>query len=87
MPRGGPRRGAGRPPALLMKQRLQIGAACERDWLERHYGDAIRPYRARESIIDWHIKKIKWQYGIKVSSRAVASWWTLFRKSQTFGPV
>jgi len=65
-----------------MKQRLQIGAACERDWQELYYGDSIRPYRARESIIDWHVRKIETQYGIQITPRAVASWWALFRKSR-----
>lgn len=82
MPRGGARRGAGRPTALSMKQRLQIGAACERDWLEWHFGGDIRPYRVRENIIDKHVGHIKYQYGIEVTPRAVASWWTLFRKSR-----
>jgi hypothetical protein len=61
---------------------MQVGAACERDWLKSHYGGDIRPYRARESIIDHHVRKIQWQYGIEVTPRAVASWWTLFRKSR-----
>lgn len=80
MPRGGARRGAGRPPALPIKQRMQIGAACERDWQESRYGDEVRPYRERERIIDWHVREIEWQYGIEVTPRAVASWWALFRK-------
>ena len=50
MPRGGPRRGAGRPPALALKQRLQVGAACERDWLRSYYGGFIRPYGLRDEI-------------------------------------
>ena len=65
-----------------MKQRMQIGAACERDWLEMHYGDDTQPYRARENIIDHHVGKIVRQYGIDITPRAVASWWTLFRKSR-----
>ena len=65
-----------------MKQRLQVGAACERDWLERYYDDTVRPYRVRESIIDWHVQEIERQYGLKIKPRAVASWWALFRKSR-----
>ncbi len=80
MARGGPRRGAGRPPALALEQRLQVGAACERDWLGSYYGGFIRPYGLRDEIIDRHVQRIEWKYGIKVTPRAVASWWTLFRK-------
>jgi hypothetical protein len=65
-----------------MKQRLQIGAACERDWLNQYYDGSPRPYRSRESIIDWHVRKIEWQYGIQITPRTVASWWALFRKSR-----
>lgn len=82
MPRGGKRPGAGRPPKLPMKQRMMVGAACERDWLELYFGGAIRPYSVREEIIDRHVKYIEWRYGEKVTPRAVASWWSMFRKSQ-----
>ena len=82
MPRGGSRRGAGRPPALPLKQRLQVGAACERDWLELCYDGDVRPYGIRDLIIDHHVEYLERKHGIEVTPRAVASWWALYRKAQ-----
>jgi hypothetical protein len=82
MPRGGARRGAGRPPSLPLKQRLQVGKACERDWNKMYFGGDVRPYRAREQIIDQHVSGVEYVFGIKVTPRAIASWWALFRKSR-----
>jgi hypothetical protein len=65
-----------------MKQRMQVGAACERDWLEAYYDMDVRPYRMRERIIDHHVSKIWRRYNINVTPRAVASWWAMFRKER-----
>jgi len=80
MARGGKRNGAGRPATLPLRQRLLIGKACERDWQQRQYFSDSRPYRVRERVIDGHVKKIEWHFGISVSARFVESCWTRYRK-------
>ena len=64
---GGARANAGRRSPLTRKQRLQIGAACERDWQQAHYGGSTRPYRARERIVGHHVQRVSLQFGVDLS--------------------
>lgn len=81
MPSGGKRANAGRRCSLTLKQRLQIGAACERDWL-RAFTHGTRPYRWRQHIIHRHIYRVKQQFDVELSERTVVSYWASFRKQR-----